>query len=70
MEKFYLWFADSIIASFLRHFLAILLTLAIADFASMRVFSFENVEIWAISALVAAAPPLLRKLNPYDTMEY
>lgn len=69
MQELQKWFADSKIASFLRHFLAILIALAIADFAKLGVFDFSNYQVWIISALVASAPPFLRWLNPYDTLE-
>lgn len=68
MKEFELWFASSPLASFLRHFLAILIAQAVAEFAKAGTFDFSNYQVWVIAALVSAVPPLLRYLNPEDTL--
>ena len=68
MDKFQKWFADSPIASFLRHFAAIVIASAVADFALAGAFDFSRWEQWFIAALVAAVPPFLRWLNPQDAL--
>lgn len=62
------WFADSPIASFLRTFAAITISSAVSDFVRVGQFEFTNWQAWAISALVAAVPTLLRWLNPQDSL--
>lgn len=68
MKSFQDWFASSPIASFLRHFLAIVIASAVADFAQSGAFDFGNYQQWLIAALVAAVPPFLRWLNPQDAL--
>lgn len=68
IEKLQKWFATSPIASFLRHFLAIVIASAVAEFAKVGAFDFSNWESWLIAALVAAVPPFLRYLNPVDEL--
>lgn len=68
MEKFQVWFASSPIASFLRHFLSIVIASAVAEFAKSGSFDLSNYQAWLIAALVAAVPPLLRWLNPVDSL--
>lgn len=63
------WFANSPIASFLRSFAAIMISSAVTDFTSLGSFEFKNWQAWAIAALVASVPPLLRWLNPQDTLK-
>lgn len=68
MDKFLQWFASSKIASFLRVFVAIVIAQAVSDFQKLGHFDFANLEQWAIIALVSAVPPLLRWLNPEDSL--
>lgn len=68
MKDFLVWFADSPVASFLRHFSAIVIASAIAEFAKLGTFDVSNWRVWVIAALVAATPPLLRWLNPQDSL--
>lgn len=67
-SKFLSWFATSPIASFLRHFSAIVIASAVAEFAKSGSFDFSNYQLWVITALVSAVPPLLRWLNPQDAL--
>lgn len=69
MDNFYKWFAVSPVASFVRHFLSLVIASAIAEFANLGGFDFTNWRLWIITGLVAAAPPLLRWLNPVDTLK-
>ena len=68
MTEFQKWFASSPIASFLRHFAAIVLASAVADFARLGHFDLSNYQTWLIAALVSAVPPFLRWLNPADEL--
>jgi len=68
MNKFYIWFAESPIASFLRTLAAIVLAQAVAHFAKVGYFDFSLWETWLIAGLVAALPVLLRWFNPADTL--
>lgn len=67
MEQFYKWFNSSPLASFARHFFALVLAAAIAEFSRVGSFDVTNWKAWVIAALVAAAPPLLKYLwQPID----
>jgi len=68
MTNFQKWFAESLFASFLRSFLAIVIAQAVSDFARLGRFEFGNFEAWLIAALVATLPVLLRVLNPKDEL--
>ena len=68
MDKLQKWFAESPIASFLRHFASIVIASAVAEFAQNGAFSFGNWQTWIIAGLVAAVPTLLRWLNPADAL--
>ena len=60
------WFASSPIASFLRVFVALVISQAVADFVQTDAFNFSNATHWVITALSAGIPTLLRWLNPSD----
>lgn len=66
-NAFLKWFANSAIASFLRHFAAIVISGMIAEFAKLGTFDFSNWRVWVIAGLVAAAPAFLNWLNPEDS---
>lgn len=66
-NAFLRWFAESAIASFLRHFSAIVISYMVADFAKLGNFDFSNWKVWVIAGLVAATPALLNWLNPKDS---
>lgn len=68
MENFQIWFASSPLASFLRHFAAIVIASAVAEFAQSGAFVFGNWQSWLIAGLVAAVPTLLRWFNPADAL--
>lgn len=69
-NAFLKWFADSPIASFLRHFAAIFLSGMIAEFAKLGTFDLSNWRVWAIAGIVAAAPAFLNWLNPKDSSTF
>ena len=60
------WLAASPIASFIRAFIATLLTLALADWTSAASVSFDNWKSWVIAALAASVPVIIRWINPQD----
>ena len=61
------WLAKSPIASFLRVYVATLLSLAIADWSSAASATFANWKTWVFAALAAAIPVVIRAINPADT---
>lgn len=65
-KKFTEWFATSPIASFLRVFVALIVSQAVAEFVQADSFNFSNATHWVITALSAGIPTLLRWLNPSD----
>lgn len=69
-NAFLKWFADSPIASFLRHFSAIALAGMIAEFSKLGTFDLSNWRVWVIAGLVAAAPALINWLNPEDASTF
>lgn len=64
--KFLGWFNRSWLASFLRTFVAALLTVTLADWQSTGTISFTKWVSYLIAAVVAALPVILRALNPVD----
>ena len=68
MEEFLKWFAESKVASFLRVFVTVLISSAVADFSKVGGFDFSRWEAWLIAAVVSATPMLLRLLNPADSL--
>jgi hypothetical protein len=61
------WFAKSPMASFFRTFAAVMLGLAVADWATAAQIGFANWRIWLLGALVAVVPVIARALNLDDT---
>lgn len=60
------WFATSPVASILRTFAAVMLSLAVADWATAGALSLTNWQTWVIGALASSLPTILRALNPAD----
>ena len=60
------WFAASPLASWLRVFAAVILSAAVADWATKGTIDFGSWQVWVISALVSALPTAVRYLNPSD----
>ena len=61
------WLAANPFASFIRAFIATLLTLALADWTSAASVSFDDWKSWVIAALAASVPVIIRWINPQDT---
>ena len=61
------WLASNPFASFIRAFIATLLTLALADWTSAASVSFDDWKSWVIAALAASVPVIIRWINPQDT---
>lgn len=60
------WYARSPIASILRVFVAVMVTLAVTQWATEGSINFGAWQTWLISALVSVLPALTRYLNPQD----
>lgn len=60
------WLATSPLASAARVFIAIILTLAVADWVSSGTINFGAWQTWLISAIAACLPTITRWLNPAD----
>ena len=60
------WLATSPLASAAKVFVAIVLTLAVADFATDGVIDFSHWQTWVIAGLGSAVPVIVNWLNPAD----
>jgi hypothetical protein len=60
------WLATSPIASWLRTFLAIILTMFIADGANIFAVDSADLKLWVAAAFSASLPAVVRWLNPVD----
>lgn len=63
---FYVWFARSPLAAALRVFIAVVLSMAVADFVAQGAINFGSWQTWVIAALASAVPVVLRWINPAD----
>lgn len=68
MSDFLKWFANSKVASYLRAFVAVVVSLAVAEFVKSGQIDFTSFESWIVAALGATLPTLLRLLNPQDAL--
>jgi uncharacterized protein (DUF486 family) len=68
MNNFLKWFNESLLASYLRVLLTVIISNMVADFAKVGDFDVTNWRTWVISALVSGLPTLLRWLNPKDEL--
>ena len=66
MPTFADWFARSPLASALRVFLAVALSMAVADWVANGTINLGAWQTWVIAALASAVPTVLRWLNPHD----
>ena len=66
MPTFADWFARSPLASALRVFLAVLISMAVAQWVAVGSIDFGAWQLWVISAASSAVPTVLRYLNPQD----
>ena len=60
------WFATSLLASWLRVFAAVIISAAVADWATKGSIDLGAWQTWVIGGLVSTLPTLLRWLNPSD----
>ncbi|MEN6306040.1 MAG: hypothetical protein ABFD96_25165 [Armatimonadia bacterium] len=66
MPTFADWFARSPLASALRVFAAVVLTLAVTQWVTNGSIDFAAWQTWVIAALASVAPTLARWINPAD----
>ena len=66
MKTFQAWLAVSPLASAGRVFVAILVTLAVADWVATGSINFGAWQTWVIAAVSAAIPTVIRWINPED----
>lgn len=66
MPTFADWFARSPLASAARVFVAVVLTLAVAQWATVGSIDFSAWQTWVIAALASVVPMVTRWLNPSD----
>lgn len=60
------WFAYSPVASWLRTFVAVMLSAAVADWTTDGVISVDNWRTWLTAGAVSVIPVIVRWLNPVD----
>ena len=60
------WLATSPIATALKTFIAVVISAAVADFATGSHISLTNWQTWVIAGLVSAVPVIVNWLNPAD----
>lgn len=66
MNTFGVWLARSPLASALKSFGAVLLTLAVAEWTASGSISFDRWQTWLIAAIASAAPVVVNAMNPQD----
>lgn len=66
MTGFREWLAVSPLASALRVFIAIILSMAVADWVANGSINFGAYQTWIIAGLASAVPVVARWLNPQD----
>jgi hypothetical protein len=66
MPTFTDWFARSPLASAVRVFAAVVITLAVAQWTANGSIDFASWQTWVIAALASSVPMVLRWLNPED----
>ena len=54
------------LGSWLKTFIAVIISGAVADWATGGAISFGNWQSWVIAALVSTLAPLLAAINPAD----
>ena len=60
------WLAKSPLATAAKTFAAVLISAAIADWATGGAISLANWQTWVIAGLVSAGPVVVNYLNPSD----
>lgn len=67
MDTFWAWVTVSPLATAAKTFIAVVLSAAVADWATGGVISLANWQTWVISAAVSAIPVIVNWLNPMDS---
>lgn len=67
MSTFAQWLATSPLATALKTFVSIVLSLAVADFATTGAIDLSRWQTWVIAGLVSCVPVITNWLNPADT---
>lgn len=67
MQSFQTWLAESPLATYLKSFVAIIISAAVADWAKVGAISLANWQTWIIAGAVSVAPLLVNYLNPSDS---
>lgn len=66
IDRFGFWFANSPVASAVKAFVAIVVSMAVADWVTSSTISFSKWQTWVIAALAAAIVPALNAANRAD----
>lgn len=66
MPTFADWFARSPLASALRVFIAVAISMAVADWVANGSINLASWQTWVIAALSSCLPTVLRYINPAD----
>lgn len=66
MDSVWAWVTVSPLATAFKTFVAVILSAAVADWATDGVISLGNWQTWVISAAVSALPVVINWLNPMD----
>jgi len=61
------WLARSPLASALKVFVSVVLSMAVASWAGAGVLSLEGWQAWVIAAAATALPLIVNWLNPADS---
>lgn len=62
------WWADSIVASYVRGLILVIVSNAVTEWAKIGNINFQNWQTWVIAALLAGMPTLSRIFNPADKL--
>ena len=66
MQAFGTWLAASPWGTALKSAVAVVLTLAFADWSTSGSISFANWQTWVIAAVGTALPVVVNAVNPHD----
>ena len=60
------WLASSPVASAVKAFVAVMLSMVVADWVASGSISFDKWQTWVIAGLASAVPVIINWLNPAD----
>lgn len=66
MDAFWAWLTVSPLATAAKTFVAVVLSAAVADWATAGAISLGNWQTWVTAACVSALPVVVNWLNPMD----